>query len=420
MYSGVPGIPIHAGRRPPPPATGRALPQLLPLRRPMNAVTARQPSGLKTLPAHGRIGLLVRGEAFRCMHVKGAGCNKDFMSVQLNATLSLVQHVIAPLEARHLPVDIVLSSCGRQAAAHNPAVAHLHHVVELLGRHRLLASSAPSCHNFNQGESVRRTIDLFVEHAMMPKGLPKSIGRAERLLHIPELYSLIMITRIDLVFKLSIVHWQHVNFARFLFYAGCARAPFARGVHGGSGPQECVEDQVHIMTGHHFRRWEPIVGPGAPLYGCFFGFGPNLWPTYSGHPCYNATARAIGELPGFILTDPKKWPGVENLKTPKRPIMHLAACCRHSHHLQSPPDECGKEKTRPWRGCPVPQYDLDDTSLLSGLVLHSTHSNASQWNSYLRALPQDSLSREVVSRYEKHGARVQQLQLPMGTTLGKA
>ena len=148
---------------------------------------------VSSLPTRGRVAVLLRGESFRCVHAEAA-CNKDSVSEQLHATRTLVSHVIIPLEARHLQVDVVLSSCSRySAAAHNHDDALHLNMVELLGRHRLLASSDPRCRNLNQGESIRRTIDLFVSHAKMPKSLPKDMQRSDRLRHIPVRYTLVVI-----------------------------------------------------------------------------------------------------------------------------------------------------------------------------------------------------------------------------------
>jgi hypothetical protein len=71
------------------------------------------------------------------------------------------------------------------------------------------------CRTLNQGEAVRRAIELMVDHADGSAEGRRSSRGEERLL--AERYNLVIFARMDLYFDRPITLWTHTDFAKFNF-----------------------------------------------------------------------------------------------------------------------------------------------------------------------------------------------------------
>ena len=233
------------------------------------------------LPKHGRVAIILRGQAFREPHRGTEGCDRRFRERQRQATLSLKEKIISPLENCSKgycnTVETFLIE-GSNCSLVNELGTNLKRtpVVKKTFRSR------------GQGDGMQRALDEFRLHVKDPKS-----------------YRLVIITRPDIIWKMSIEDWPTVDFGGFNFFSPCEK--------NTEVPPRCVNDILHIMPGEYFDAFDDIVGPGiasalpgnASIGNASIASAPECFnrKRASGHGCYTAVAQKFGIRNVHFVTD---------------------------------------------------------------------------------------------------------------------
>lgn len=271
--------------------------------------------------ASSRVALLLRGYAFRPPPVlqqgaAGTGGCSDLASAhaeQLEATQSLLAHIIEPLEACANTVEIIATECSRRTGC--PLLAPL---FASLGAHRFVTNLTACATPGGQPSSVRLTLDTFRAAALesSTSGQLASTATNDTSLMasraIAERYSLVLVTRHDLIFRAPITQWSGLNASRFNFFGGCeprcagckngcAHCPKPEGkphigTRWGGGPETCVQDAVHAFPGTLFTIFDWYVA--RRHVGCFESVRVNKG---TGHQCWRPISTALRGEVAFML-----------------------------------------------------------------------------------------------------------------------
>jgi len=252
------------------------------------------------LPKTGsKVAIVLRGLPFRCprkalpmdtrpdprTRENPPGCDARCRAPQLDAARSLVRHVVVPLEARGVAVDIVVAS----STADCGLVAELIDTLEGGeggggcggGGGRVL--SYASFDSGSQLASLQFTFDTFTE-AAAKKGASGAGA-----------YDLVLFARVDMHWSTPITRWPGTNFSRFNFFSRCV-------THKGAGDaSNCVHDLIHAMPGKLVPQWADVA---MQCFGftCFNKGEALACPgsIVSGHGCFPYAAEAFAESVGFI------------------------------------------------------------------------------------------------------------------------
>jgi hypothetical protein len=308
-----------------------------------------------------RIALVLRGQAFRgartnrghqgpsdapgcpfelsASQVLGAGggasSRDDFESTrvlrQLNATSSLLTHIIEPLERCSNTVEVVLTECSSLRGC--PLISRLE---ALLGNDRIVARSTTGCVTQHQSQNVRLALDLLKRSSCtrfapsrgyncssMEYGTESlhSSSRSKKAMDdarkpVADNYGLVLILRHDLEWRRPITSWRGLVPDRINFAAGCeTRCPGCERVevchHGctppagektpinnatgsltgsrwGGGPRMCIQDPLQVLPGSLFPAFDYVVG--LPHRLCWEG----RLKSATGHKCYSALDSLVG------------------------------------------------------------------------------------------------------------------------------
>ena len=322
--------------------------------------TARQRGGSSAAAAHGRcplppgrVAIVLRGQAFRGAAVitssgpSGLGGCSPYaeISEQLEATTSLRTQIIEPLERCAHPVDVYVTECSTGRGC--PLLPRLLSTLRegAAGVERVVAVRS-QCSSSGQAHNVRFALEAFKAATAhrVPPGVSPSAAVAS--------YSLIVLTRHDLVWTSPIVHWQHANFSRIGFLSGCepwrcthcggpADAPGSR--YGGP-PSRCVQDSLHLIPGSLFDAFDAAVGKRGTH--CFDGSNKE-----SGHACGGAVEASAGVrgVTGLILPL-EVWRPFRDVREPT-PISRYVV--PHGAHARSSTNESRSKDATPCHIDPV-------------------------------------------------------------------
>lgn len=184
----------------------------------------------------GKYAAIVRGQAFR--HGKPlTSCNADQKVEQIQMAKSFVQFVLEPMESfSRKAVDLVVTMprCG----ALNQALKKTY------GEERIKRILEDDFQD--QGTGYRASLDLF-----------KNM-RADKLAAATE-YSLIIVTRHDMLFKKNILS-LHADWSKINFLGECEKTY--------SPPQGCLNDAIQTMPGTAFKAFDKAV---CSACGCLKG-----------------------------------------------------------------------------------------------------------------------------------------------------
>lgn len=225
-------------------------------------------------PSYGRVAFIVRGEAFRLGGrnldtSQAGGCKKQGAEPQREATQTLLNLMVSPLEARGNRVDMFITETSGEGAPCK--MAHTLQEMYQGGQNRTLSfktvARMPS-----QADSVRLALDFFKEGVSGP---------------VEDAYDLVLILRHDMVWTMAIDQWPRpADFSKFSFLSSCEKR----------AGEKCVSDTFLMMPGSMFAAFDRVAGSeGSRCFVASFRHG-------SGHECYDAISKAIGEPP-VVATD---------------------------------------------------------------------------------------------------------------------
>ena len=235
-------------------------------------------------------------------------------SEQLNATSSLIDNVVLPLERPPCrnKVHVIVSECS-----HREGCPLMKRVLDLLGRR--VVGSRTRCSVANQPQSVRSALELL-----------KTTAAARGGLRVTASYDLVILTRHDVVWTKPIIAW-HANFSQLLFLGGCeplctdACTDSSVGSHYGGPPSRCVQDVLHVLPGRLFDAFDRVVGTAGTR--CFDGANKG-----SGHGCFRALEARAGPT-GFVLPL-SEWRPRKSVRE-RNPVCHYIVPRWWSQQLQS-------------------------------------------------------------------------------------
>jgi len=245
------------------------------------------PNAANSLPSGGSVAIIIRGEAFRLGGrnedaSEQGGCKHEAADEQQEATRSMMQHVVWPLQARQNQVDIYATETSGIGApcALAPTLQSLYEEVPpqglATGGRVRVAAFAPVERLAGQAESMRFAMDMFKN---------ASAGAA---------YDLIMFVRHDMIWTLAIDAWPPpVDFAKFSFLSRCQKNQGGDVEEWAKLGRSCVNDVLLLVPGGMFAAFDETVGAeGGKCFEAGFRHG-------AGHECYEAVATATGEPPAF-------------------------------------------------------------------------------------------------------------------------
>jgi hypothetical protein len=222
---------------------------------------------ITTMPKQIHVAVLMRGQVFRTGGRYGRSCLDAEKQTQLDATESLVENVVKPLEGNDNSVELFVTVGDKNCT-------HTQSLLDKFGG-RLRATKIFS--SLDQGSNMRETLNLFKEQ----------VGKQFQVANVMDRYSLIIIARHDLLWEKPMNQWAGVNYDAFNFFSMCEPKE----------PKEhCVNDMVQMMRGSQFAAFDAAVGKEH----CFRS-GPLF---AAGHGCYPHVAALLdkGEQIAF-LTD---------------------------------------------------------------------------------------------------------------------
>jgi len=248
----------------------------------------------RVVPQRQAIALVLRGGAFRpeSYVIHAPSCKVEAKPRQLHAVASLIELIIKPLEKHGNEVDIFVGDsdpdCPLMADLIGALKGNLTH-----GRRRAVSregasSISPSLAD-PQALNVRHSLEFFKKQA------GGNVSAQEK-------YHLIILTRLDLFWKSSILDWPTVDFQGLNFFSRCAFDDFDVPLVQS---MPCVNDIVHVMPGNMFAAFDAEVSTKH----CFaFGCNPEDPMTcapvcMAGHCCYRQMAERFGKEQVHFVTD---------------------------------------------------------------------------------------------------------------------
>ena len=131
--------------------------------------TTRNKAGGKPLtaglPQHGRVAVLLRGEAFRCGGKSSYGCCKEAHDPQVHATNSLFKRVVLPLQDHGNKVHVFMSEASGFPTARGDAHCDMDHDLKVVFPPEVLRVFKPSPRRKGQAAAFRYAMDLFKANA---------------------------------------------------------------------------------------------------------------------------------------------------------------------------------------------------------------------------------------------------------------
>jgi hypothetical protein len=233
-----------------------------------HAFNALDPEKSNAMPKQIHVAVLMRGQVFRSTGRHGLSCLDSEKQTQLDATESLLENVVKPLEANSNSVEFFVT-VGDENCTHTQSL------LDKFGG-RLRATKIFTSHD--QGSNMRETLNLFKEQ----------VGKQFQVSNVMDRYSLIIVARHDLMWEKPMSQWAGVNYDAFNFFSQCQPKPNADPSKQGpgkelfvrGGPKEnCVNDVAHMMHGSQFEAFDAAVGKE-----CCFMFMPNGMEDHSQKP----------------------------------------------------------------------------------------------------------------------------------------
>lgn len=216
--------------------------------------------GGEQLPRSARVAVILRGEAFRSGVPQGPlgymlSCDPKARSVQLNATTSVLEMIVLPLERRGNQVDIfaTVNHCEDRDL--------LSEIVNIFGDRVVLVSIMSEA---GQGKALHKALDQFVEIV----GEKQVAG-----------YKQVIVVRHDLLFGTPIDAWP-VECHRINFASYCEI----------SREKTCLNDVLQMMPGALFKNFTAQVGRAK----CFNDMEQSEFRG-TGHYCGKQLRRAVGK-----------------------------------------------------------------------------------------------------------------------------
>ena len=221
------------------------------------------------LPQHGRVAVLIRGEAFRCGGKSSYGCCEEAHDPQVHATNSLFKRVVLPLQEYGNAVHVFMSEASGFPSARGEDHCDMDHDLKDVFPSEVLRVFKPSPRRSGQAAAFRYAMDLFKENAD------------------PASYDLIIIVRHDLFWNAQIHQLPPpADLSKVSFFSRCS---------GSDGDlPHCVMDMLVTMPGSKFAAFDGVASTGC-CYASGYRHG-------AGHGCYNQTVFALEAEIG-ILTD---------------------------------------------------------------------------------------------------------------------
>ena len=242
-----------------------------------NVILHTSESPPNSLPSNGRVAFLVRGESYRLGGrnldtSQAGGCNTGGTDSQNQATHSLLNLLVQPLEARGNHVDMfVTETSGVKSPC--PLVEPGLQAIYQGNRNRSVVFRT-AVRMASQADSIRLALDFLKESAD---------DRVE------SVYDLVLIVRHDMVWTEAIHKWPPpADFSRFSFMSACEKR--------SGDAEKCVSDTLLLMPGSLFPAFDSVAGAaGSRCFVADFRHG-------SGHECSGAITKATG-LPPSLVTD---------------------------------------------------------------------------------------------------------------------
>merc|ERR1719356_1687626 len=256
----------------------------------------------RVVPQRQAIALVLRGGAFRpeFYGIGAPSCKVEAKHRQLHGVTSLMEHIIKPLENRDNVVDIFVGDSEPDC----PLMADLIGALKgnlTDGRWRAVfrdsaSSISPSRAN-PQALNVRHSLEFFKK-------------QAGGIVSAHEKYQLVIVTRLDLIWKSSIFDWPTLDFHGLNFFSRCeAGAIMGEGFSETgiefSDNMPCVNDIIHVIPGSMFAAFDAEV---STKYCFAFGCNPEDPMTcapvcMAGHCCYRQMAERFGKEQVHFITD---------------------------------------------------------------------------------------------------------------------
>lgn len=172
------------------------------------------------LPRHGKVAIIIRGQAFRSAGQLAKGCNSSTAKHQFDQARSMVKNLIQPLQRFGNKVAIFMSESSGSCRL----VKNLTQAYNANGTVPVVAYTGRKFEN--QGDSLRLSMKMFEMDSQIPASE----------------YDLVIVTRHDLFWKIPVDLWMPTkDFQHFNFYSKCEpKAPIA----------DCVNDIVWTMPGN--------------------------------------------------------------------------------------------------------------------------------------------------------------------------
>jgi len=214
-----------------------------------------------SLPANGRVAVLIRGQSFRTETGK---CEPEARDKQLHATTTLVWKVLDPLmNKRNNKIEIVVTDSDPCDLTQE--------VIDLMGTDRVVG--VKHFNEDNQGDSMKHSLRVF----------EKELGGIEAV----RKYDLILIFRHDTFWHDDNVLLWPADWRKFNFADMCPDFQRKDPMFG----DECVSDIVHTMPGQYYPAFSEVV-QAEHTHGCF--------DANSGHSCMAPIREALEPLGGKI------------------------------------------------------------------------------------------------------------------------
>jgi len=207
------------------------------------------------LPKEGHVAILLRGQAFRHGR-KSEACQKQQIPAQLNATDSLIDKIVAPLERNQNTVEFFIVNGNSQE--HCPMFEEL-----LMPKFGKRVAAIRQYESLNQSDSMIAVLEEF------------------RFARDPQQYDLILIVRHDDYWKQSISEWPTADFDKFNLFSECGEF------------KACMSDIFFMMPGSRWKGFRDAVGTPR----CFDN------QLTHGHYCGRAILKNIGQDNISFITD---------------------------------------------------------------------------------------------------------------------
>lgn len=268
------------------------------------------------MPTSKRVAIVIRGEAFRGEYTSSSGvrtrlgCRRCAKQIQMDATNSLINQVIMPLESNGNTVKVIVTDViFTDEAPHRPLDLHQFHnlrpddwtedIFEAASEAQALSDQAMKqammktySKKIGPCSLTSQIIDALGDRVVDTHYLNSS-GQADDMIqalnsfqndyggagHVVNKFDYVLVVRHDLLWHKSIIDTQ-IDFDKVNFFARCEQnAPEKMG-----GP-DCVWDIIQWMPSFLYSAFSSVIGTGfepGDSKGCF---DTNADPAGPGHPC---------------------------------------------------------------------------------------------------------------------------------------